>query len=149
MSEPNETDLEPKRTRALALFLEGADVGEVARETGVSRTTLWRWREDPAFAHELATKRQRVLEAARDDLRATTSDAVAVLRAVLRDDSQPPGVRLRAIEMVLARSGLDALPPSEPPSPKARSEAMSLREKRDFAARVLASLEKQLAEGGP
>ncbi len=50
MTQPNATvELTPAQESAVVALCAGATVADVLAETGVNRTTLWRWRSTPAW----------------------------------------------------------------------------------------------------
>jgi len=98
--------LPPRRKRALELVLAGRTLPEVGEELGVNRSTVWKWTQDPGFAVELHQARVSRAGALQEAVGATALDAVRYLGEVVRDNSAPAGVRVRAACAVLDRAGL-------------------------------------------
>jgi len=117
-------DLDPRHLRAIALFVEGGTVDEVARELGIGRSTLFRWRASPVFAAALADGLRAGLEAARQRLATMRERALDRLDRLVDDDTVPPAVAARVIAEILDRCGLAAptrpaaeqVPAGAPPS---------------------------------
>lgn len=110
------TKTETPRSLALEMLAAGASNPEVARALSLNRATLWKWRQAPEFAAELARLRQPILDAVRPDLLAMATRAVDLLSGLLADETAPPAVRLRAAEIVLERSGIDDMPTKAQPT---------------------------------
>lgn len=93
------------RQVAIEALAEGEAVSEAARRSGISRRHLHRLlAEDPGFVAALAAARRGSHEAARSALAGASAEAVAVLRTVMNDSEAPHSARVRAAEIVLARS---------------------------------------------
>ena len=83
--------LSPKQWLALELLAAGKRLTQAARDCGVDRKTLYRWRhEDADFIAELRARRRELYEGAADRLAALLPRAVKVLALQLSD----PGDRL-------------------------------------------------------
>ena len=91
------------RERALAMLLEGRTVPEVAAELGCGRVTVWSWTKDPAFAAELAGRRNASRDLAEMHMADAAIQAVETLRAVMAMETADSGCRWRiaAAEAVL------------------------------------------------
>jgi len=127
----------PARGRALALLAGGRSDTEAAEALGVSRSTVWKWRTDPAFAVELEKVREKRIQDATARLDALVADAVEVLAIVLRDAEAPTMLRLRAAAEVLDRAGLLA------------GEAAQRRMRREFDANATLLLDVAKRELDP
>jgi hypothetical protein len=74
------------KTLALALILAGKPDTEVAKEVGVHRRTIYRWRhEDEQFLGELNRRRRELWNGLGDRLRSLLDPAVDVLARQLSD----------------------------------------------------------------
>lgn len=110
MDDRNYSRLDERQMRAVALLTSGRRVVDVAREIGVDQTTVRRWRrEDADFMLAMQTAAGEVVEAAQARLGGLLDDALTAIESVLRDETAPPAARLRAAEVVLART-FDAAP---------------------------------------
>lgn len=58
------TELTEKQEAAIRILVTGAKIGLVCREIGITRKTLRRWREQPAFSKELESRRNEALDSA-------------------------------------------------------------------------------------
>ena len=138
------------RDRALAMLLEGRTVPDVAAELGCGRVTVWAWTKDPAFAAELAARRNASRDLAEMHMALAAIQAVETLRAVMAMEPADSGCRWRiaAAETVLrvvwpkpnaaavAIAGA-AAPAGETPNRDPEREAI--------AAGILASVAERLA----
>jgi hypothetical protein len=72
-------ELTDRQLTALEMLLTGASVTSVAKSLNVSRGTIHRWHQEPAFAAELARQRRQVYQGVADRLTALTNKALDVL----------------------------------------------------------------------
>ena len=103
--------------RAIDLMLTGMKDRQIAEEIGVGKSTVSVWRNhNDDFIALLVAKRQEIVRADMDRLRALFSDAISVVGASL--GSEDERLRLQAALAVLKLIGVDKvnlLPaPSEP-----------------------------------
>ena len=76
---------------AVDLLIQGKNDRQVAESVGVSRQTVWEWRQrHPVFVAELNRLRQEVWGAQIERLRGLVHGAVDVLEAALQDDCSLP-----------------------------------------------------------
>jgi transposase-like protein len=60
--------LSTRQLAGLRLLLAGRGVSDVARELGVTRQTVGRWRRDPAFASEFRRRHEQLVDRLADSL---------------------------------------------------------------------------------
>jgi len=94
----NASRLTPAQQRAVLLLAAGRRVCEVAEAVGVDRTTLWRWREIPAFQAAEGRARAEAWDAGINRLRELLLDAVEVLARRLADGD--PNVAIFVVRTV-------------------------------------------------
>ncbi len=82
-NEPQQLD--PRRLRAVDLLAVGKRAAEVADELAVNRTTVWRWRDEPAFQQELARRREELWTWSIDRMRGLLPRALDVVAEALDD----------------------------------------------------------------
>ncbi|MGE0601399.1 MAG: hypothetical protein AB7J35_18285 [Dehalococcoidia bacterium] len=75
-------------------LIETTSVEEAVQESGVSRATLFRWRNDPHFATALESARRALYDAALDEVREAVGVAVETLKRNLSCGN--PSVEVRA-----------------------------------------------------
>jgi hypothetical protein len=68
---------------------------------GLSREQLCRRIKSPEFREKLKTARAYILEGATSALQAATSSAVDTMVSIMRDEENPPQVRLNASESII------------------------------------------------
>jgi transposase len=122
---PTQPDAQPpeppdQRDRAQELLLFGLNVPEVARELGVSRSTVWRWTRSPDFAARYRVAAQKRVSEAAERLDDAAEGAVAVLSELAEAEEQPAAIRVRAASALLqhasfARREDPRAPPREMP----------------------------------
>lgn len=91
---------DPRWDAAIPVLLSGG-VSAAARAAAVDESTLYRWRQDPAFRERLEAFRGRVQEEARDEVLGMLRDAVTRIRELLRSENEQ--VALAAAKTVLAQ----------------------------------------------
>ena len=96
--------LTPKKRRfALALMERGATILAAGQAAGVSDATAYRWARDADIRAACVELEADALTIARRELAALADAAVGALGEVLDDPDTPPGVRLRAADLILTR----------------------------------------------
>src|SRR5215213_234919 len=86
---------------ALAALLSEPTIDAAANRCGVSRATLYRWLDDPAFLARYRAARRQVVEHAVSRLQQTASAAVDALETLVGDTAQPGAVRVSAAKAIL------------------------------------------------
>jgi phage terminase small subunit len=69
------------------------------RKAGVSKTSFYDWLRQPHFKAEIERQRREVTKEAFDNLKAATSEAVVVLRELLKSFDE--SIRLRTAQTIL------------------------------------------------
>ena len=93
--------LTPRQRGAVIALATAPTVEAAAAAAGVSRKTVYRWMDSPAFVAAVEAAQADVLTAAQRKLGAALGAATAAILAIMADDSNPAHVRLRAAEMVI------------------------------------------------
>lgn len=91
--------LTPRQRNAIAAVIACPSYSAAAEKAGISRSTLYRWLDEPDFRAELDHQRDRMAEQASLQLLQATSRAVTVLCDLLDDDD--PRVRRLAAQSIL------------------------------------------------
>lgn len=125
---PSETkpELTAKQIRAIEALCREPRIDQAAKSAGVSRVTLWRWLNEPAFSLAYRDARSRLLEGALIALEAKATQAIETLSDVMNDHDSPAGSRVSA-----ARTTLELL--------------LRLRESLEIEARI-AAIERRLQQ---
>ncbi len=96
---PYRIQLTPKQIASIRGLLETDTLAEAAKIGGVKESTLRKWLEQPSFVAAYYAAGRARLSQSLQRLRATTGDAVEVLKKALGDDD--PMVRIRAAAAIL------------------------------------------------
>ena len=96
--------LQDNQTAAAVMLASGATDTAAAQAAGVTRQTVWEWRQSPAFQAALNRERAALRQAWQDEAQALNAEALAVMRAAL--GGEDASMRFRAACFVLAKSGL-------------------------------------------
>jgi hypothetical protein len=119
-------DLTEKQMAALDLMLVGASDQKIAEEISVTRSTVWRWRnENPYFRAELNKRRQIVWMSLQDQLRGLAERSLSVL-----GDAIDAGDTKVAVEIIKSMTKLGNI---EIPSGETSPQAILWREAKERA----------------
>jgi len=91
--------LTPRQLNALPELASSRTIEEASERTGIGRATIYRWRQNPAFAMELYLYQQQVLEATRAKLASHMMRAVDVLGELLQSEND--SIRRQAARDIL------------------------------------------------
>lgn len=81
------------------MILEAKSITEGVKKAGISKTTFYDWLKAPEFKSEFVRQRQELVDLALHELKTTTSEAVGVLRGLLKAEGE--SVRLRTAQAIL------------------------------------------------
>lgn len=96
-------NLTPKQQRAVRVLLTTPDVAAAAKEAAVSRETVYRWMQVPAFSTALHAAEADALAAVSRRLVRLADTAASTLEAAMHDEATPAATRVRAADAVLSR----------------------------------------------
>ncbi len=102
--------LSEQQKSAISLLLRGYNDTDVARELGINRVTVYRWRiQHPLFRSELSRQRRQGWLAGQDRLRSLIAPALDVVHEML--GSEDARLRMRAAALLLRHIGARRLAP--------------------------------------
>ena len=81
--------------------METRSIPDAAAIVGISQRSMYRWLASPIFRAELAQAEGLAIDTAERNLVRMVDGAMDIIRDVMQDMEIPPGVRLRASQMVL------------------------------------------------
>ena len=99
MAELNQ--LTVKQIRAIEALLASPTTREAAKVCKIGETTIWRWLAEPAFSEAYRGARWRLLESTLTQLQSASGDAVATLKAVMKDEEAPHSAKVSAARAIL------------------------------------------------
>jgi transposase-like protein len=101
----NVTDsrLRPRQRRAVEALLTTGDVSAAAKDSGVSRESLYRWMKQPAFLAAVREAEAAALDELSRMLVRLGRTAVGTLAKAMSDPKAPWPTRVRAADASLAR----------------------------------------------
>ena len=85
--------------KAIPIILTSKTISEGVKKAGIKRETFYQWIRDPEFKAEFAGQRQEIIDLALHELKTSASEAVTVLRELLKAEGE--GVRLRTAQAIL------------------------------------------------
>lgn len=95
----NEQNLTGNQSKAISQILEAKSITEGVKKAGISKTTFYAWLKNPVFKAEFVRQRQGLVDLALHELKTSLSEAVTVLRELLKAEGE--GVRLRTAQAIL------------------------------------------------
>jgi len=95
----NEHNLTEKQLKTITKILESKSIVEGVKSARISRTTFYEWLKDPNFKGELERQQREIVSMALRDLKLCTSEAVAVIRKLLKAENER--VRLNAAMSII------------------------------------------------
>jgi len=93
--------LDTKQQRAIQALLREATIDAAAKKAGVSRQSMWRWLQQPAFSEAYREARSRLLERTVTVLQSVSFEAVTVLVSVMNDPESTASTRVMAARSLL------------------------------------------------
>jgi transposase-like protein len=95
-------ELDTDMVNALRLMLSGPiNYSHIADQCGVTATTLWRWRQLPAFKAALTTAKRSILGNTATKLVLEVDNSIDALTALRDDLEAPANVRLAAAKSII------------------------------------------------
>lgn len=94
---PTKTEL--KQREAISLFLTGKTETEVAEAIGVSRQTIWKWRRETDFNHDIVAAGESILSEHTLAVSKLVDEAIAVMTELLK--SKDENIKFKAATTVL------------------------------------------------
>lgn len=85
--------------KAIPVILASKTITEGVKKAGIKRETFYQWIRDPEFKAVFTRQRQEIVDLALHELKTSTSEAVCVLRELLKAEGE--GVRLRTAQTIL------------------------------------------------
>ena len=95
--------LSPRQQSALSVVAFSPSLNQAATNSGIGKTTLRRWMNDPAFRDEVIRTRREAAELASHEIRGMTLRAVSVINMAM--DHPDPVISLRAARYALSFGG--------------------------------------------
>ena len=98
-----ELELPPKQRKAIESLLLTGDVATAAESAGVTRNTLYRWLQQPAFRAALRHAESEAIDEVSRVLIRLSKSAVGTLAQAMAERDAPIGPRIRAADITLSR----------------------------------------------
>lgn len=95
------SDLTVNQVKAIVCLLEHDSVIDAAECAGVSRRTLDRWLDDPAFNAELQQAESTMIDTTARIMASGAAKAVGHLNKIIDDQSEKTSDRIRAAAVIL------------------------------------------------
>ena len=95
----NQEGLTTLQLKAIPIILASKNITEGVKKAGIKRETYYQWIREPEFKAEFTRQRREVIDLALHDLKTSASEAVSVLRGLLKAEGE--SVRFRAAQAIL------------------------------------------------
>ncbi len=99
----NQKGLTTLQRKAIPIILSSKTITEGVNKAGIKRETFYQWIRDPEFKSEFIRQRQEIIDIALHELKTSASEAVSVLRELLKAEGE--GIRLRTALGILEHIG--------------------------------------------
>lgn len=93
--------LSRKQEDAIVSLLTSPTIQAAAEAIGISYITLWRWMQIPDFKEQYREARLETVRQAVSRLSQIATEAVEVLREIMKDMESPPSSRVTAAKTIL------------------------------------------------
>lgn len=87
--------------RVIAAFLNNFRMIDVIRETGLSKTTVYRVKNDPEFQKVLRERKEAILKAAVNRMQGYLVNDVEILQGIIEDPDTAAQTRVNAIQILM------------------------------------------------
>ncbi len=87
--------------RIIAAFLNNYRMTDVIRETGLSKNTAYKIRNDPAFQEVLRERKDAILKAAVNKMQGYLTKDVEILQEIIEDPQTSAQVKINAIQTLM------------------------------------------------
>lgn len=84
-------------------FLQYDKIVDIMKATGLSRSTIVRYRDSPDFQKVLSDRRTAYVETAVTKMQAFMCEGVETLRDIIRDENTSAQVKVNAIQILFAQ----------------------------------------------
>ena len=98
----SQTELTPLQEQGALLLSSGQNVIEVAKTLDVDRSTIWYWRQIPAFEAILNQLRTETLQTMQDGLLALHQQALKTIKCCLSSENET--VALKASQVIIEKT---------------------------------------------
>ena len=98
----SQTELTPLQEQGALLLSSGQNVIEVAKTLDVDRSTIWYWRQKPAFEAILNQLRTETLQTMQDGLLALHQQALKTIKRCLSSENET--VALKASQVIIEKT---------------------------------------------
>jgi transposase-like protein len=98
----SQTELTPLQEQGALLLSSGKNVIEVAKTLDVDRSTIWYWRQIPAFEAILNQLRTETLQTMQDGLLALHQQALKTIKRCLSSENET--VALKASQVIIEKT---------------------------------------------
>lgn len=85
-------------------FLSNSKISDIMKQTGLSRSTIERYRSDPELQKILTQRREMMLQGVLDSMRASLQPAADKLIAIILDPETPRQTTVNAISTLFANT---------------------------------------------
>lgn len=89
--------------KIISAFLESDKITEIMEKTGLSRSTVDRYKKDPDLQFILAERRTMIVESAISKMEAAMVDAAETLRKIIADENVGAQTRIYAISTLFSQ----------------------------------------------
>ena len=89
--------------RVIAAFLHSFRMVDVIRETGLSKKTCYKIRNDPKFQKVIRERKEAILKTAVNKMQSYLTKDVEILQGIIEDPETSPQVKINAIQTIMSQ----------------------------------------------
>lgn len=89
--------------KIISAFLENDKITDIMSATGLSRSTIDRYGQDPELQRILSERKAAYVEAAVTKMQAALSESAEVLQRIIKNEDVSPQVRVNAIQVLFTQ----------------------------------------------
>lgn len=90
-----------RQDKFLKALLEAPSIEKACKQSGINKTTGYKYLKDPIFLHEYRKLRREAMQQVTARLQKASEQAVSVLQEIMNDQDATPNARVQASKNVL------------------------------------------------
>lgn len=89
--------------RVIGAFLNNFRMVDVMKETGLSKNTVYKIRNDPNFQKVIRERKDAILKTAVNKMQSYLTKDVEILQGIIEDPETSPQVKINAIQTIMSQ----------------------------------------------
>ena len=89
--------------RVIGAFLNNFRMVDVMKETGLSKNTVYKIRNDPEFQKTIRERKEAILKTSVNKMQSYLTKDVEILQGIIEDPETSPQVKINAIQTIMSQ----------------------------------------------